>query len=84
MIVWRASSNLFRRRNRLVHAATAATTAAVAAPASATTGPSTATLFSWSGFVDGERPPANLFAVQTVDGGPSLFIAPHLDKAEAL
>ena len=58
------------------------TTTAKAAPASAARPPATP-VFSWSGFVDSQCSPSDFLPAQAVDGSFSVFIAAHLDEAEA-
>src|SRR5437016_5532866 len=60
--------------------------AAVSAAATATAAATTATTAFLAGprFVDGQRAPAHVLAVERRDGRLSLLIAAHLDEAEAL
>jgi hypothetical protein len=63
---------------------TVSATAAVTASFTTTAArPAATPVISWSGFVDSQCSPSDFLPAQTVDCGPSLFIAPHLDKAEA-
>jgi hypothetical protein len=67
----------------LVAPASVTATTAVAAPATATARPAATPVFSWSGFVDSQCSPSDFLPAQAVDGSFSLFIAAHLDEAEA-
>jgi len=44
--------------------------------------PAAATIFSWSGFVDGERTPVDLLAVQGGNGCLGLLTTAHFDETE--
>lgn len=62
----------------------ASATAAARPSATITASATAASFFPGLGFVNGERPSAYFFAVQRTNGGLSLLIAAHLDKAETL